>query len=180
MIYESKDTYRIRQIEERDVSHLFSWWIDPVLNEFDPRPLPKTPRQLMKECQLFCDMKATQVFNKNPEENIYKYFIIVDLNDIPLGFINMFNFKKEDQSCELGICIGDKSYHRKGIASEAIKFVLDYGFKIMELDRIYIETSEENIPAQELFQKIGMIKCGTYLDEGHRFIVMEKSFEKVV
>lgn len=45
----------------------------------------------------------------------------------------------------------------------------------MGIEKIYIETGENNKPTMRLFNKLDFKKCGKYLeDENFKFIVMEK------
>jgi len=75
----------------------------------------------------------------------------------------------------MGVIIGDKRYWKKGIAYKAVNNVIDYIFNNIDIDRIYIETNETNIPSLYLFEKLNFNRCGEYLeDEDIKFIVMEK------
>ena len=56
--------------------------------------------------------------------------------------------------------MGETSLKGKGISTKASKILLDYAFKELGLNRIYLYTEIENIPAQRLFEKLGFIKEG--------------------
>ena len=112
---------------------------------------------------------------ENLEDIKYKYFIINNREDVPIGFINFFSIDKIKKQGELGVKLGDMRYWNKGIASKAVDIAVNYIFNNMQIDRIYIETGEENMPALKLFNKLNFKKCGEYLeDEEFKFIVMEK------
>lgn len=65
-------------------------------------------------------------------------------------------------------------YWHKSIATRSLAFVTDYIFNNMGIDRIYIETEEENEPALKLFNRSGFKRCGYLMDEGFKFVTMEK------
>jgi RimJ/RimL family protein N-acetyltransferase len=165
----------IRDIKKEDAASLFTWWVDKELNKYDPRPLPSNSEELLKECISFCKRFDTEIINDNEKARRYKYFIIADKNDYPIGAVNFFSIDMEKRQGEMGVLIGDKRYWRKGIASKAVNAAVEYIFNNMSIDRIYIETGENNLPAIKLFTKTGFVRCGEYLeDDGFKFIIMEK------
>jgi RimJ/RimL family protein N-acetyltransferase len=48
----------------------------------------------------------------------------------------------------------------RGIAKQASKLILEYGFISIGLNRIYLFTETENIGAQKLFERVGFVKEG--------------------
>lgn len=176
MIYYQDKDIIIRDIKEEDAASLFCWWVDKELNKHDPRPLPKSSTELLSECTSFCRRLATEVLNDNPGVRRYKYFIITNDKEYPIGFVNFFGIDKEKKQGEMGVTIGDKRYWNKGIAAKAVNTAVEYIFANMDINRVYIETGENNLPALRLFAKTGFQKCGEYLeDDGFKFIVMEKT-----
>ena len=175
MIYYQDEKIQIRDIHSEDAANLFICWIDKEINLHDPRPLPKTSLELLKECTAFCKRFDTEVLNEDIEERKYKYFIITDIEDKFLGFVNFFSIDKVEKQCEMGITISDKRYWNKGIAYTAAKETMKFMFNNMDIERIYIETGENNKAALRLFEKLHFEKCDEYLEEdGFKFIVMEK------
>lgn len=153
MIYYKDDKIKIRDIQEEDAVNLFLWSIDKELNKNDPRPLPRTSKELAAECIDYCNRFDNEIFNKNSSKRKYMYFIITDMADKAIGFVNFFSIDYLKQQGEMGIKIGDKTCWRKGIAARAVQVVVDYIFENMNINRIYIETTESNKPAISLFQK---------------------------
>ncbi|ERJ13121.1 GNAT family N-acetyltransferase [Haloplasma contractile] len=174
MQYYSDDLIKIRDIKDSDVNHLFRWWIDPELNKYDPRPYPNDVNSLLKEAEGFCKRFEEEIITECVSSRAYEYFIITNNDDVPIGFINFFNQKKEIGEGEMGIILGEKNYHNRGIGTKALLFITDYLFNKMNINRIYIETLESNLPAIRLFSKVNFNKCGEYVDEDLRAVVMEK------
>lgn len=174
MNYFQDDEIVIRDIIGEDVISLFTWWVDKEINKYDPKPIPTNSFELLSECERFCKRFDAEVVNIDIKKRKYKYFVIDNIYNQAIGFINIFSFDAENKQCELGVEIGDKRYWKKGIASKAVSVVVDYIFDNMDIKRIYIETGEFNFPALRLFEKLGFIKCEEMFDEGFKFIVMEK------
>ena len=55
-----------------------------------------------------------------------------------------------------------KDFWNKGYATEAALGSLNYGFETLKLDKIYIHTYVNNIPAQRVAEKLGMTKQFVY------------------
>ena len=174
MVYYQNNEIKIRDIIEKDVVSLFLWWIDRDVNKYDPRPFPRNSKELVDECVNYCNIFDTQKMNENVEERQYKYFIITNHEDQPIGFVNFFSIDEVKKQGEMGIIIGDKTYWKKGIAYKAVDIVVDYIFNTMDIDRIYIETSSTNIASLRLFEKLNFQRYDEYLEDGIKCIVMEK------
>jgi hypothetical protein len=65
MIYYQDDNIKIRDICSEDAIDLFSCRIDKELNLYDPRPMPKTSKELMDECIDFCNRFDIEIINEN-------------------------------------------------------------------------------------------------------------------
>ena len=82
---------------------------------------------------------------------------------------------------ELGYWLGEP-YWNKGIASKAVKKIIEFGFKNLDINRIFASTLETNIASQKVLLKNNFIfegisrksayKDGVFLDE-HRFSLLE-------
>lgn len=66
------------------------------------------------------------------------------------------------RSGEIGIMIGEPSSRGKKIGSDAISLLLDYGFNVLGLDRIWGGTSEYNYAMIQLFQKFLFTQEGRF------------------
>ena len=176
MFYYKNNEFSIRDLQEEDVISLFSWWINKEINKYDPRPIPCNCSELLEECVRYCNMFESDMINVDIKSRKYIYFIIVDIEDNPIGFVNFFNIDKETKQGELGVIIGDKRYWKRGIAAKSIDVAANYIFSNLNIDKIHIETGENNLPALRLIRKLGFVDYGEYLDEGFKFIVMEKKF----
>lgn len=92
-----------------------------------------------------------------PHPQIDKYLIMDEV--LPIGEVSITRdfqllIKKEPLTAWISICIGDKSYWRKGVAQEAMKF-LESTCKRQGYERIELGVFEHNLKAQKLYQKMG-------------------------
>ena len=72
-------------------------------------------------------------------------FDIVDLNnDQLIGTIGLENIKQIERTAILGIFIGEESYRSNGFGAEAIKLLLEYGFKYLNLHSIKLDLLSAN------------------------------------
>lgn len=81
--------------------------------------------------------------------------------DKHIGNIALQHINFIDKNAEYAIIIGDKKSWGKGVASEASHLIINHGFTMLNLNRIYCGTSSENIHMKGLADRIGFKKEGT-------------------
>ena len=88
---------------------------------------------------------------ENSAKNIEsRSFNIIDLkNDKLVGTIGLERFNWIARSAVLGIFIGDEDYRNNGYGTEAIKLLLEYGFKYLNLHSIRLDLISVNERAQK-------------------------------
>ncbi|MBR2743767.1 MAG: GNAT family N-acetyltransferase [Clostridia bacterium] len=97
--------------------------------------------------------------NNNPEAT----FSIITLDgDKIIGTVGLENFNYVDRTAILGIFIGDKDYRSQGYGTEAIRMVLEYGFKYKNLHSIKLDLVSFNERAHRCYQKCGFKECGRW------------------
>ena len=77
-------------------------------------------------------------------------------SDEAIGYMGIWRIDKHNNRGELGYAI-KKQYWKKGIASEAAKTIINYGFSKMELHTIMANTNPLNIGSKALLIKLGFI-----------------------
>ena len=85
------------------------------------------------------------------KKNTQIFSIIDKANDSLIGNCSLFDINHRSRKAELGIFIGDKEYWGKGFGTEAVKLILDYGFNILNLHNIILETYDFNKRAIEAY-----------------------------
>lgn len=73
-----------------------------------------------------------------------------------VGSICLWNLSEENSTADIGYELLP-AFQGRGIMSEAIPLVLQYGFDEMELDRIEAEVHPQNLPSIALLEKYGFL-----------------------
>ena len=95
---------------------------------------------------------------KNKEN---RSFNIIELKDNKLiGTIGLEHFNWIARSAVLGIFIGDKEFRNNGYGTEAIKLLLEYGFKYLNLHSIRLDLLSINERAHKCYLKCGFKDTG--------------------
>ena len=86
---------------------------------------------------------------------------IIELKDNKLiGTIGLEHFNWIARSAVLGIFIGDKDFRNNGYGTEAIKLLLEYGFKYLNLHSIRLDLLSINERAHKCYLKCGFKDTG--------------------
>lgn len=137
----------IRKFNENDIDNKVKWINDGENNKFLHYDLPLEYN------------KTLNWFNKN-KENINRYDAVIEYENKPVGLIGLLNIDTKNLKAEYYIVIGEKQYKGLGIAKDATVLLLEYAYKNLKLNKVYLYTEIDNIPAQKLFEKLGMKKEG--------------------
>jgi len=84
------------------------------------------------------------------------FFVISPLGSAEfLGSVMLWNFESRLGGPELGIFLSDKESWGKGLGTDAVNAMLDFGFGSLAIHRVWLTTSARNDRAQRSFQKAG-------------------------
>lgn len=88
-------------------------------------------------------------------------FNIIDLETNELiGSVGLDKIKDVSRSAVLGIFIGNDKYRSNGYGTEAIKLLLEYGFKYLNLHSIKLTVLDVNARAYKCYIKCGFKETG--------------------
>lgn len=97
--------------------------------------------------------------------------VISSYNNETLGLIDIFDFDFSNGRAGVGLLIKDTENRAKGFGSEALKLLVNYSFKKLQLHQLYCNISEENTASIKLFENEGFKQVGLKKDwnfvEGH-------------
>jgi len=83
------------------------------------------------------------------------------LNDgTVIGDVALQSIDEKNRSCSLGMGMAKLENRNKGYGKEALKLLLDYGFRNFGMERITANTLEINISAQKSLDGLGFILEG--------------------
>ena len=98
------------------------------------------------------------------EKGLVHQFIIY-VNEIPIGTCFIKNIDEVHKKGEFGIFIGESEYLGKGIGSLATKLIIDYAFKNLLLNKIYLKVYSDNINAIKAYSNAGFKIDGIFREE---------------
>lgn len=147
------DQLYYRRIEKEDLKDRVRWINDPEVNEtltFDtPVSLASTEAWFSKTL-----MDSTKC-------NL-SFFVYENGEYIPVGFGGFINIDNKVNKAELYITVGNREYQGKGLGKQIVQFLVDFGFKEMSLQKIYLSTLVHNHKAFKLYEKCGFKEEGRF------------------
>lgn len=153
MIFELLETQQLilRKLTPETYNYIFQQYNDNELKAFLGIA---TDEELAKEKDKF--RKGIATYNKS-----FANFQLIDkqTNTI-IGACGFHTWYTEHRRAEIGYALNNDSYKGKGIMSEALKAVIDYGFKEMNLNRIEAFIGPKNEASLRLVQKLNFTKEG--------------------
>lgn len=139
----------LRRVLPSDVKEMFELRSNPETMKYIPRPLLTNHEEALAHIQMMEDKIETN-------EGI-NWAITLKGDDKMLGVIGHYRIKPEHYRAEVGYMILPE-YHGKGITTEAVQCVVDYGFNTMQLHSIEGVIDPENEASQRVLQKCGFVK----------------------
>lgn len=92
----------------------------------------------------------------------YHWAIALKDTDELIGIIDLLRFDEESNSCSFAYMLAE-AFWGMGYGTEALKAVLDFGFREMELEFIEADHMAENGASGAVMRKCGMIRQGIVL-----------------
>lgn len=92
-------------------------------------------------------------------ENIGFDIVVLENNQL-IGTISLENVDWINRSAELGIFIGEDNYRSNGYGTEAIKLVLEFGFRYVNLHSINLSLIAANERGHKCYLKCGFKDTG--------------------
>ncbi|MBK1897476.1 GNAT family N-acetyltransferase [Chryseobacterium paridis] len=125
----------LKNIDENNVDDILRIRSNDVINKFVTRNSPKTNHDAL-------DFILTIKKNTKNNQTVY---LGISYKDQPklIGTICLWNFSEDRSVAEVGYELLP-DYHRKGIMSESLDAVLNYGFNELNLREIVAITHKDN------------------------------------
>ena len=106
--------------------------------------------------------------SKEEQHNRVQFAIYEQATLRPIGLTDLRRIDNKDRNAEFGILIGEKDCWDKGFGTEATILMLDYGFTILGLHNIILETYSYNERAIKAYTRAGFRIVGRRR-ESHRW-----------
>ena len=151
MIIAQSENVRLRTFEKADIPNKVMWINDPENNAFLHYDIPICPEKTLAWFQA--------------KDNSKRIDCVIEYDAVPVGLIGILSIDRQNNKAEFYISMGDATYKRKGIATEASRLLLAYCFQSLHLRKVYLNTDAENHVAHKLFEKVGFSREGYFVDD---------------
>lgn len=143
----------LREIEARDVNEVFFLRSDKTLLKYLDKPPAKSLDDVLEFISLIKNLKE-----KNEGVN---WGITLQGSNVVIGNICLWNIKPEHHRAEVGYVLHPE-HQNKGIMQEAMRAVLDYGFKTLKLHSIEANVNPSNQSSIKLLEKNKFVREAYY------------------
>ena len=137
----------IRRFEKRDIPDKVTWVNDTENNRFLHYDLP-------------LEIEKTEKCFDNNQGRTDRFDGLIECDGVAVGLIGLLSIDKKSSKAEYYILLGRHDYKGRGIAKQASRLIIEYGFNTLGLNRIYLFTEKDNVTAQRLFERVGFVKEG--------------------
>jgi RimJ/RimL family protein N-acetyltransferase len=140
----------IRPLQLEDLDKLYEWHQDAEIDAWAGWG-PRMSRARFLH-------RYEEVVREPPED-----FVLfgVEYGDGLVGYIELAEISRISRRAAIGFVIGEKDVRRHGVATNAVVLMLDYGFSLEDLERIYAEVYPFNQASVRLLEKVGFQHEGT-------------------
>ena len=156
----------LRKPDASDIIELKRLRSNELVNKYIDRP---------KTIDITDVQKFLSKINDGLEKNELLYWAIAPKSEYELkGTIGLWNFSENKESCEIGYEL-HPSMHGRGIMQEAIKAVIDFGFRELKLKQIIAFTHPDNSASQKILERNGFVIRGRNTNENRDYIYSKES-----
>ncbi len=146
----------LRRFEYTDDENMLKYWIsDPEIQALYSEPVYST-KQEVREI-------LVKYINSYKKDEYYRWAIILKETNECIGQIAYFLIDNNNHFGEIEYCVG-KKFQNKGLATEATKAVIQYGFNKINLHKVQICHKSINVPSRKVIEKCGLVYEGTLRD----------------
>lgn len=133
----------LRPLEKQDLARSLQWLTDPLINKYLSQSFIKLTAEQEKEW-----------FDYIQDSHRDIVFAILDKKaGYHIGNCALHKIDKSENSCELGIVIGEKEYWDKGFGTDSIRILVDFALKELRLLKIRLNVYTYNHRAIRTYSK---------------------------
>ena len=154
----------LRKFKFADDNNMLKYWIsDPGIQPLYGEPVYSTKQEVNE--------LLAKYISSYEKDDYYRWAIIFKETHECIGQIAYFLVDNKNHFAEIEYCIG-RLFQRKGLATEATKAVIQFGFEKINLHKVQICHKSINLPSHGVIEKCGFVYEGTlrdyfYQDEGY-------------
>lgn len=142
----------LRPVAYEDEKLVTNWYANPELKANHRQHLPFTQTQALGWVTQVMDTKDSAPFMIVYQSNMGKVATI--------GTCGLFCIHAKDHHAEIGIEICELEFRHKGVGTQVVKMLMEYGFNELNLHRLYSSVISHNQAGLGLFYKLGFVVEG--------------------
>lgn len=124
------------------------------------RNRPEVYKNLYSHTQITMESHLNYYHKQVLPGHCVQFIIYVNAGDYPVGSVFLKNLDTHNAKAEFGIFIGEDVARGMGYGSEAARLILEFGFKSLGLNRIYLSVLSNNLAAIRSYRNAGFIQEG--------------------
>jgi RimJ/RimL family protein N-acetyltransferase len=86
----------------------------------------------------------------------------------PVGVIGFHAIDWVSRAAELGLVIGEKSVWNAGLGTDAVRTLVRWGFRELNLNRVFLRVFEDNAAAIRCYEKVGFRQEGRFRQDRYQ------------
>lgn len=134
----------LREVRESDLQVIFEW-----LNDYELRISSSMYRPV--------SWPEHVKWITNRLENGSETFFVISLEERPIGVINLSSHDSQNRSADFSIRIGESTDQGRGFGTQAIKLLIDFCWKDINLHRLSLTVFSDNSRAISSYKKAGFV-----------------------
>jgi ribosomal-protein-alanine N-acetyltransferase len=142
---------RLREVRAQDAEDVLAFRGDPIVQRFDDPPI-----HMLDEAATFIE-EVREEF-RDGEGIVWAVELVEE--DTVVGLVGFHEWDRYHRRAEVGYGLA-RAYWGRGIASEALRAALRFGFDEMELNRVFARTIADNHGSVRLLERLGFQREGT-------------------
>jgi diamine N-acetyltransferase len=154
------DTIILRALEPGDVDLLYRWENDPE-NWFVSNTLTPFSREVIRR---YVEESHKDIYEQKQLRLMIQLKAPPAERSLTVGAIDLFDFNPYHLRAGVGILIAEKGQRSRGLASDALRLLVDYAFGVLGLHQLYCNIAADNESSIRLFSKAGFIRTGEKKD----------------
>jgi len=142
---------KIRKLEQKDLTTRVDWMNNPKVYQSMHFDVPVL-------------LENTERWFESVQKNPNRVDVVFEEDGQLVAMGGLTGINRETDKAELYVFVNPE-LQTSGLGTKAVKLLCKYGFEEMSLNKIYLETNENNYPAIRVYQKCGFKLEGTLREE---------------
>ncbi len=135
----------LRLINESNATHQYLGWLNSQVSHF-----------ILNKPASIEDL-SEYIREQMKDENVYFYGIYTAESELHIGNIKFTLIPEQPNCAEMGILIGEPTWHGRGVAKEVIECFSQQAKTQLGINKILLSVDAANVAAVSAYEKIGFV-----------------------